>query len=97
MFELRLPRKQPKPARKRSQRDCPAHRAWVRRHYCSVPNCRRVPVECAHVRRSTDGGIALKPSDRWIISLCVFHHHEQHQIGEEAFEVQYAIDLRKLA
>ena len=55
------------------------------------------PIECAHVRRDTDGGAGLKPSDRWTISLCRDHHVEQHQIGEAAFEQRYGIDMRALA
>ena len=91
----------PKPiarARKvRASRSCPAHRAWVRRHYCCVPECERLPIECAHVRKGTDGGIGRKPSDRWAISLCWFHHREQHNIGEAAFEATHELDLRALA
>lgn len=97
MPELTFPRRQVKAGRKRPQRVCPAHRAWVRRHFCSVPGCLRAPIECAHVRSATDGGIALKPSDCWVISLCVFHHCEQHQIGEQAFEVRHGIDMYELA
>ena len=80
-----------------SARECPAHRAWVRRHHCCVPGCLKRPIECAHVRKNTDGGVALKPSDRWSISLCRDHHVEQHAIGESAFEQRYGIDLRELA
>lgn len=83
-----------KPLRRTSPgRDCPAHRAWIRRHHCSVPGCTGSPIECAHVRRGTDGGQGLKPSDRWTISLCSQHHAEQHRIGEPAFEKRYALDL----
>lgn len=87
-------------ARERSQlvgRECPAHRAWVRRHHCSVPGCQRLSIECAHVRGGTDGGMALKPSDRWVISLCSYHHWEQHQLGEDEFGTRYAIELMELA
>jgi hypothetical protein len=49
------------------------------------------------VRIGTDGGMAMKPSDKWIISLCASHHREQHQIGEEAFERLYSVDLISLA
>ena len=86
--------------RKRSQpdfRNCPAHRAWVRRHSCSVPACIQLPIECAHIRIGTDGGMALKPSDRWTISLCRVHHAEQHRLGEVAFSKQYDLDLLNLA
>ncbi|MGZ2411017.1 hypothetical protein ACUXST_000414 [Sphingomonas sp. F9_3S_D5_B_2] len=78
-------------------RSCPAHRAWVRSHHCSVPNCRRQPIECAHVRSGTDGGLGIKPSDKWVISLCAFHHRQQHRIGEAAFEAQHGVDLKALA
>jgi hypothetical protein len=49
------------------------------------------------VRDGTDGGQALKPSDKWTVSLCREHHAEQHRIGEAAFEARYAIDLIALA
>ena len=42
-------------------------------------------------------GCALKPSDRWTVSLCRAHHAEQHRIGESAFEIRYALDLVALA
>ena len=84
-------RKEPDP------RTCAAHRAWVRRHHCCVPGCRQLPIECAHVRKGTDGGIGLKPSDRWVISLCSKHHREQHQIGERRFELLHGLDLTALA
>lgn len=80
-----------------NQRSYPAHRAWVRRHHCSVPGCEKLPIECAHVRRGTDGGKGLKPSDRWTLSLCRTHHAEQHSIGEASFERRYKINLLELA
>jgi hypothetical protein len=80
-----------------SLRTCPAHRAWVRGHRCSVPGCHNLPVECAHVREGADGGTGLKPSDRWVISLCSRHHREQHHIGESAFARKHRIDLQELA
>jgi hypothetical protein len=92
-----LPGYIPKPAKLRTTRSCPAHRAWVRKHYCSVPGCKRLPIECAHVRSGTDGGLGLKPSDTWAISLCEHHHREQHSIGERAFEQRHDIDLSEIA
>lgn len=95
---LRLPRRV---KRQRSpalpSRECPAHRAWVRRHHCCVPGCTNLPVDCAHVHADTDGGMGLKPSDKWTISLCRTHHIEQHQIGEAAFEKRHKIEMRALA
>jgi hypothetical protein len=75
----------------------PGHRAWVRGHACSVPGCVSTDMECAHVRLGTDGGIGVKPSDWWTVSLCIHHHAEQHLIGEAAFETRYCIDLKALA
>ena len=83
--------------RRRNERSCPAHRAWVRRHHCCVLGCLQTPIECAHVRSGTDGGLAIKPSDRWVVSLCRDHHREQHRIGEAAFQKRYGIDLYELA
>lgn len=97
MPELRFPHRLRSEARKATSRTCAAHRAWVRRHSCCVPGCRRLPIECAHVRVGTDGGLGLKPPDKWTISLCRFHHLEQHEIGERAFEVKYDINLQLLA
>jgi hypothetical protein len=97
MPELRFPQRLPRELHKTTSRTCAAHRAWVRRHRCSVPGCQRLPIECAHVRRGTDGGAGLKPSDKWTISLCRFHHLEQHEIGEASFQQQYCLNLRQLA
>jgi len=93
----RLPERLPRRERRRDTRSCAAHRAWVRQHRCSVPQCQNLPIECAHVRSGTDGGQGLKPSDRWCISLCQRHHHEQHRVGERAFEVRHGICLVDLA
>lgn len=92
-----LPSFVPKRPKQRSCRSCPGHRAWIRKHHCSVPGCKRLPIECAHVRNGTDGGTGLKPSDKWTISLCAYHHREQHSIGEFAFEQRYDVDLTQLA
>jgi len=98
MRSARLPRVLGRERRKLvPQRECPGHRAWVRRHHCCVAGCLSRNIECAHVRRGTDGGTALKPSDRWCISLCRDHHVEQHAKGETAFEKIYSIDLKALA
>ena len=97
MTECPLPKKVARSARPRAWRECPAHRAWVRKHHCSVNGCQALPVECAHVRRGTNGGVAFKPSDRWVISLCSEHHREQHQLGERCFEVKYGLSLVELA
>lgn len=75
----------------------PAHRKWIREHYCSVPGCQLMPIECAHVRRGAGGGIGLKTSDAYCISLCREHHAEQHRIGEKSFEMKHGIRMAELA
>ena len=97
MPELRFPSLLPPKPRTKTSRNCAAHRAWVRHHRCSVPGCRNVPIECAHVRNGTDGGLGLKPSDKWTVSLCQFHHLEQHELGEAEFERRYDLNLIELA
>ena len=97
MASAMLPMCRPQAKTKRSVRTCLAHRVWVRRHYCSVPGCKYLPVECVHVRDGTDGGAGMKPSDCWVISLCTFHHVEQHRIGERAFQEKHSINMLELA
>lgn len=75
----------------------PAHRSWVRGHMCCVPGCEAVPIECAHVRNGTGGGMSVKPSDRWCISLCRDHHDMQHRFGEQTFAKSYGLNLKALA
>lgn len=74
----------------------PAHRKWVRSHACCACGS-ETAIECAHVRVGTDGGMGIKPSDIWCISLCRDCHSEQHQLGEPVFEVKYGIDMKDLA
>jgi hypothetical protein len=97
MPELRFPDRLPRESRNGVSRRSAAHRAWVRQHRCSIHRCSALPIECAHVRCGTDGGMGLKPSDCWCISLCKAHHVEQHAMGEPAFEAKYGLDLRALA
>lgn len=98
MSKARLPRRVRRESLPHSpRRECAAHRAWVRRHHCSVADCLKLPIECAHVHRDTNGGMAIKPSDHWTISLCSAHHREQHELGETEFEKRYRIDMRELA
>lgn len=82
--------------RKNAGKRSPAHRAWVRGHHC-VACGSSAGIEAAHVRTGTDGGTGLKPSDKWVVSLCRDCHARQHQIGEDAFEKANGINLKSLA
>ena len=71
------------------KRRCPSHTKWVGEHSCSVEGCSGLPIEVAHVRRGTNCGTGLKPSDKWTISLCQEHHGEQHRVGEKTFSEEH--------
>ena len=90
------PRIQRDSGRKDAGKRSPAHRKWVRGHACSACGS-TAGVECAHVREGTDGGMGMKPSDRWTISLCLDCHATQHQIGEGPFERITGINMKALA
>lgn len=94
-----LPRRKPslKSGRENAGKRSPGHCNFVRSHMCSVPGCDEVPIEVAHVRTGTGGGMAVKPSDRWTISLCRSHHTRQHSLGEASFERETGINMKALA
>lgn len=93
-FPARIDRKS---HRENAGKRSPAHRNFVRSHGCCVPGCQVKPIEVAHVRTGTGGGMGVKPSDRWCISLCRDHHGEQHRVGEGPFEKGHSIDMKALA
>jgi hypothetical protein len=60
------------------------HLAFVRTLRCA--NCGTDEnVEAAHVRKGTDGGKGVKPSDIFTNPLCVRCHKIQHTVGEPTF------------
>lgn len=79
------------------KRRCPSHTRWVSEFACSVPGCTGRPIEVAHVRNGTNGGMGIKPTDDWVISLCKSHHEEQHRMGEPPFDKKHGISMRDLA
>lgn len=91
------PRIKSKSGKAESGKRSPAHRKWIRGFGCSVPGCDGRPIECAHVRIGTDGGVGAKPSDRWCIALCRSHHSLQHTLGEASFETRFGIEMKELA
>jgi hypothetical protein len=64
-------------------RRSPKHLAFIRRLPCVA--CSATPCEAAHVRIGTDGGMGLKPSDKFTVPLCATHHRLQHDQGERTF------------
>lgn len=81
-------------------RECAGHRKWVRGFACSMcghAGTEANPIIAAHVRLGTGGGTSMRPSDRWIVSLCDKCHQTQHTIGEESFWAQKGINPKILA
>lgn len=94
---MSLPRRIPKKPKRASRWRSIAHCNDVRGHHCCVPGCEERPIEVAHVRRGSGAGVGQKPDDWNTLSLCRWHHAEQHNIGEASFEAKHGIDLRELA
>jgi len=100
---VNLPRRRKSPklgVKEAPQIRCASHLQWIRGHECSVADRRAPcdgPIEAAHVRTGTDGGMGVKPSDCWTIPLCSLHHALQHTWGEERFEKAHNISMRFIA
>ena len=60
------------------------HLAFIRLLPC-VKCGRNRTTQAAHIRKFTDGGTGLKPSDNYTVPLCSKCHAEQHQKGEVSF------------
>lgn len=81
MLPKRIPKQPKRASRWRSQ----AHCSFVRSHECSWNGCQGRPIEVAHVRNGSGAGFAQKPDDWRTVSLCRFHHAQQHRLGERTF------------
>ena len=80
------------------QKVWPRHRKFVRGHVCCVPGCNvSTIIEFAHARLGTHTGMKQTPHDCFGLSLCSYHHREQHRIGEPEFESRYGIDMKAIA
>jgi hypothetical protein len=92
----RIPRTAPRNKAKPNDRRRPEHLAFVKRLPCVV--CGKAgPSEAAHLRSGSDGGTAMKPSDRYSVSLCIECHVLQHQFGEQRFWSTVRIDPLNVA
>ena len=72
------------------------HLAFVRQLPCVVCG-KAAPSEAAHVRTGTDGGVGVKPGDRYAVPLCTACHARQHRIGELSFWSARRIDPLNVA
>ena len=67
------------------------HLAFIRLLPC-VACGKAAPSEAAHVRTGTDGGVGMKPGERYAIPLCTACHAKQHRVGELTFWSALRID-----
>jgi hypothetical protein len=67
------------------------HLAFLRQLPC-VACGKAAPSEAAHVRTATDGGVGVKPADRYAVPLCATCHAKQHRMGELSFWSALCID-----
>lgn len=72
------------------------HLDYIRSLPCCI--CGRIDTEAAHIRTASrehekrETGKSEKPSDKWAVPLCNYHHREQHGMNEIAFWNAYDID-----
>src|SRR6516164_904743 len=92
----RIPRIVARGKPKPSLRSRVQHLAFVRQLSC-VACGRAAPSDAAHVRTGTDGGVGMKPGDRYAVPLCTTCHAKQHRIGELAFWSARRIDPLNVA
>jgi len=90
MLPPRRPKTRKPPRQRKVSRVCLPHRKWVVREFgcagCGAFGTDDEPLQAAHLRLQTGGGMSLKPSDRWVLPLCAkCHTGEQHQKGERTF------------
>ncbi len=70
--------------------------AWLRTQPCVI--CGAINTEAAHIRVGSighgkrDTGMAEKPSDKWTVSLCNWHHRRQHAMNELDFWREVGMD-----
>lgn len=102
-----LPKRNPRRAKARRERDFGDYAEWIRGRPCVIGEVawRRAtvglgaPIACtghsepAHVKSRGAGGRALGN----LLSLCHDHHSEQHSLGIKSFAAKYSIDLSGVA
>jgi hypothetical protein len=91
---MRLPRIAkdiPRSNRKPNPRRQAEHLAFIRMLPC-IACGRSAPSQAAHVRSGTDGGVGLKPHDKFSTPMCAACHAKQHKVGELTFWSALGID-----
>ena len=75
----------------------PEYLDWLRDQPCAIGGTCAGRTQACHVRRGTDGGMGLKPSDQYALPMCGAHHGEQHMAGEQTFADRHGVNLLGLA
>ena len=96
MPAARIPRTVARRKPKLDSRRRRQHLSFIRQLPC-VACGRAAPSEPAHVRTGTDGGVAIKPGDRYAVPLCAACHAKQHRVGELSFWSALRIDPLNVA
>lgn len=73
------------------------HKEFIKLCRCIVPGCMFENIDPAHIRSAANSGTGLKPPDWFLVPMCHWHHVEQHQHGQPAFERKYGLALLTLA
>lgn len=83
------------PQRKKPERN-KDHLEFIRQLPCLVCGD-NTSTEAAHIRSGTDGGMGMKPSDKFVIPMCHTCHAMQHNYGERVYWGQFHISPLEVA
>lgn len=92
MRPARIPRVVVQHKRRSNERVRPKHLAFVRSLRICVCCGAVGEVDAMHVRAGTDGGMGIKPADRFTLPGCRRCHQRSHDKGELAFWAEIGID-----
>ncbi len=93
MKRRRIKRQNKKRKRKLFEEQFGERADFARGFPCIIEGCGKWPTQAAHVKSRGAGGKA----ESNIVSLCLHHHTEQHQLGILTFQAKYQIDLKAQA
>ena len=88
----RIARTVPRGKRKPNLRRAAEHLEFVRALEVCMACGRRGRCQAMHIRNKTDGGVGLKPSDKFCVPGCLECHARQHRCGEITFWGEKGID-----
>jgi hypothetical protein len=88
----RIPRSVIKAKSRANPRRAAEHLVFVRAIGICIACGAECRCEAMHVRNNTDGGMGLKPSDRFTLPGCPICHALQHKVGEVTFWGELGVD-----